>query len=85
MTAGPEYLADAVRSYDWSGVRHVIDVGDGTGALLAAVLRAHPQVRATLVDLPDTIERGREHLRASLGRALRVLWAELLRCAARRW
>lgn len=64
MAAGPEYVADAARSYDWSGTRHVIDVGGGTGALLAAVLDAHPQLRATLVDLPATVERGREHLAA---------------------
>lgn len=62
MAAGPEYVSDAAGGYDWSGVRHVIDVGGGTGTLLAAVLRAHPGLRATLVDLPETVERGREHL-----------------------
>ena len=42
----------AATAYDWSGVRHVVDVGGGTGALLAEVLRANIGVRATLVDLP---------------------------------
>lgn len=64
MAAGPEYVADAVASYNWSAARHVIDVGGGTGALLAAVLEAHPQLRATLVDLTDTVQRGRQHLAA---------------------
>jgi 2,7-dihydroxy-5-methyl-1-naphthoate 7-O-methyltransferase len=62
MAAGPEYVADSAASYDWSGPRHVVDVGGGTGALLAVILAAHPQARATLVDLPDTAERGREYL-----------------------
>ncbi len=42
---------------DWSGVGHVVDVGGGTGMLLAAVLRAHRGVGGTLVDLPRTVAR----------------------------
>lgn len=62
MTAGAEYVADDAQGYDWSEVGHVVDVGGGTGALVAAILQAHPEVHATLVDLPDTVERGREQL-----------------------
>jgi hypothetical protein len=52
----------AAAAYDWSGVRHVVDVGGGTGALLAEVLRDNANLRATLVDLPDTVARGRRFL-----------------------
>jgi hypothetical protein len=62
MASGPEYTADAATSYDWSGAGHVVDVGGGSGALLAAVLEADPHLRGTLVDLPDTVRRGTEHL-----------------------
>ncbi|HEY0695410.1 MAG TPA: methyltransferase [Kribbella sp.] len=62
MAAGTDYDIDAAMGYDWSGVRHVVDVGGGTGALLAEVLRANRDIRATLVDLPDTVERGRQYL-----------------------
>jgi SAM-dependent methyltransferase len=41
----------------WERVRSVVDVGGGTGALLAAILRAHSAVRGTLVDLPRTVAR----------------------------
>jgi SAM-dependent methyltransferase len=41
----------------WESVKTVVDVGGGTGALLAEVLRAHPDVRGTLVDLPRTVAR----------------------------
>jgi SAM-dependent methyltransferase len=41
----------------WESVRTVVDVGGGTGALLAAILRARPTVRGTLVDLPRTVAR----------------------------
>ena len=42
---------------DWDNVRTVVDVGGGTGSLLAEILRNHPGVRGTLVDLPGTAAR----------------------------
>jgi SAM-dependent methyltransferase len=49
----PEVLV----SGGWDSVRTVVDVGGGTGALLAEILRAGPAVRGTLVDLPRTVAR----------------------------
>jgi len=51
---------DVLISGDWDKIHTVVDVGGGTGALLAEVLRAHPQVRGVLVDLPRTIARSGE-------------------------
>ena len=48
--------------YDWSGVRHVVDVGGGTGELISQVLRAHPGIHGTIVDLPSTADRARTAL-----------------------
>jgi len=50
----PEVLLDPA---DWDRIRSVVDVGGGTGALLAEVLRARPALRGTLVDLPRTVAR----------------------------
>ncbi len=50
----PDVLADPA---DWASVRTVVDVGGGTGSLLAEVLRAHPGVRGTLVDTPRVVAR----------------------------
>jgi hypothetical protein len=44
----------------WDGIRTVVDVGGGTGALLAEILKAHASVRGILVDLPATVERSAE-------------------------
>jgi hypothetical protein len=44
----------------WHAVRTIVDVGGGTGAMLAEVLRSRPQLHGTLVDLPRTAERARE-------------------------
>jgi 2,7-dihydroxy-5-methyl-1-naphthoate 7-O-methyltransferase len=50
----PDVLADPA---GWPAVRTVVDVGGGTGMLLAAVLRAQPHVRGVLFDLPRTVAR----------------------------
>lgn len=47
--------APLVAAYDYSRFGHVVDVGGSTGALLAAILRAHPGVRGTLFDLPHVV------------------------------
>ena len=40
-----------VAAYDFSRVRTVVDVAGGNGALLAAVLSAHPELQGVLFDL----------------------------------
>jgi SAM-dependent methyltransferase len=49
----------------WGSVRTVVDVGGGTGAMLAELLRAQPAVRGTLVDLPRTVARAELSFRAA--------------------
>jgi 2,7-dihydroxy-5-methyl-1-naphthoate 7-O-methyltransferase len=38
-------------AYDWSALGEVVDVGGGDGSLLIALLRAHPALRGTVLDL----------------------------------
>jgi hypothetical protein len=56
-TPDPEVLVDPK---DWSSIRTVVDVGGGTGALLAEVLKARPSVRGILVDVPRAVARSKE-------------------------
>src|SRR5690348_6837317 len=65
----PDY--DIELSEGWAAVRTVVDVGGGTGAMLASLLRRHPRARGILVDLPGTVARAAE-LIESLGVAGRV-------------
>lgn len=44
----------------WESVRTVVDVGGGTGAMLAEILRTRPELHGTLVDLPRTVARSAE-------------------------
>jgi SAM-dependent methyltransferase len=41
----------------WESVRTVVDVGGGTGAMLAEILRTWPHIHGTLVDLAGTVAR----------------------------
>jgi 2,7-dihydroxy-5-methyl-1-naphthoate 7-O-methyltransferase len=47
--------ADLPISGGWASVRSVVDVGGGTGAMLAEILRAGPHLRGILVDHPGTV------------------------------
>jgi SAM-dependent methyltransferase len=44
----------------WESVRTIVDVGGGTGAMLAEILRTRPNIRGTLVDQPGTVARSGE-------------------------
>jgi hypothetical protein len=51
-----------VEAYDFSGVRKLVDIAGGHGLLLAGVLKANPQTRGILFDLPYVIEGAGELL-----------------------
>lgn len=46
----------------WADAGRIVDVGGGTGTLVAAVAAAHPHVEATVVEVAGTAERARAHL-----------------------
>ncbi len=50
---------------DWEKVKTVVDVGGGTGSLLAEILRAHREIQGTLVDFPATVDRAEALLQAA--------------------
>lgn len=49
----------------WDSVRTVVDVGGGTGAMLAELLRLRSALRGVLVDLPGPTERAAETFEAA--------------------
>ncbi|XXT22600.1 methyltransferase [Sorangium sp. So ce429] len=66
MATGTALAAPAVaRAYDFSSFKTIVDIGGGNGALLAAILSAHPQLRGTLFERPDVLERARGALASS--------------------
>ncbi len=57
--------AEVLVSGGWESVRTVVDVGGGTGSLLAEILRKRPTLRGTLVDVPATVARAAETFEAA--------------------
>ena len=57
--------ADFEITEGWAGVRTVVDVGGGSGAMLAEILRKWPQLRGTLVDVPRTVALSGEVFQAA--------------------
>jgi hypothetical protein len=51
-------------AYHFGGLGRIVDVGGGHGALLAAILRAHPGAQGVLFDRPSVVEGAREFLGA---------------------
>jgi SAM-dependent methyltransferase len=45
-----------VDSYDFSGVRQLVDVGGGNGSLALAILERHPRPHAIVLDLPHSAD-----------------------------
>ena len=48
-------------TYDFSGLRCLVDVGGGEGSMLAAVLHSVPGLRGILVDVPSGVDRTMRH------------------------
>ena len=49
----------------WDAIRTIVDVGGGTGAMLAEILRLRPGLRGILVDQPSTVERSKNIFQAA--------------------
>ena len=61
------YEAQAcLQGFDFGRSEYVLDVGGNSGELALAICRAHPQIHATVLDLPLVCEIGREHVRSEL-------------------
>jgi hypothetical protein len=71
----PEYyqlFSDAMREFsvlvdgpivaacDLAGTRTLADIGGGRGSLLATILRAHPDLRGTLFDVPSVLAEAQQ-------------------------
>ena len=54
---------DTLRMVNLAGVRRLMDVGGGTGAFLAAVGAAHPELKLDLFDLPVVLVGAEERLK----------------------
>jgi hypothetical protein len=52
-------------AYDFSDVRHIVDVGGGEGTLLCEILKANTHLQGTLFDCPAIAESARNVVKAA--------------------
>jgi O-methyltransferase len=62
-SVGAVHVAAVLGVYDFGHIRHLIDVGGGTGFLLAAILQRYPSMRGTLFEMPTVLERARKAMK----------------------
>lgn len=55
---------DTLATVSFDGARHLADIGGGSGAFLAEVAAAYPDIQMTLFDLPAVMPSARERLTA---------------------
>ena len=66
MTDGSRGVVEAIVSaYNFSAFGHVVDIGGGQGAMIAAVLAAHTNTHGILFDRPDVVARAQPVLEAA--------------------
>ena len=54
MAQGSDTRIERLETVDWRSGETVVDVGGGNGSLLAELLKAHPDLRGIVFDLPET-------------------------------
>ncbi len=68
MAASAPFFEDLAAKYDFPPGALVVDVGGGSGAMLAAILTAHPDLRGRILDKAEVVEEAKQRM-ASLGLA----------------
>jgi hypothetical protein len=58
-------VAGVLGAYDFSGARHIVDLGGGNGALLSAILSHAKESSGTIFDLPSVIAEARHRIAGS--------------------
>jgi hypothetical protein len=65
MTAMTLATEEAIlTNYDASGISKLVDIAGGQGGLLAALLKANPEMKGILFDLPDVVDGARKRVEA---------------------
>jgi hypothetical protein len=57
--------AAVVEAYDFTGIRKLVDVGGGHGALMSGILGRYPSMTGVILDLPKVVEGTRKRLESA--------------------
>jgi hypothetical protein len=51
-----QLVIEALQDYDFSSIRTICDIGGGHGHLMCTLLKAHPHLSGTVLDLPEAFD-----------------------------
>lgn len=54
-----------VKAYSFAGCSRIVDIGGGNGFLISLILRANPDLTATLFEIPTVVEDAKNHIEAA--------------------
>ncbi len=57
--------AAVLATYNFAGIRNIVDVGGGHGRMISAVLGANPQMRGVLFDLPSVVKGAKKPIEST--------------------
>lgn len=78
MTKTSEQHNDAIlKSYDFSPLRTLVDVGGGHGGTLTAILKAYPTLQGILFDLPEVVAHASIRVAASVGERCKIVGGDM--------
>jgi hypothetical protein len=58
-------LPDILEAYDFAGIETLVDLGGGSGLLLAGILQQYPRMQGVLLDLPHVVAEAPPVLQAA--------------------
>ncbi len=65
MTSGSDAeKAAVVQTYDFSTIHKLVDIGGGQGSFISSILKANPNLKGVLFDLPSVVEGAKDVLSA---------------------
>jgi hypothetical protein len=64
MAASAPFFEDLAAKYDFPREALVVDVGGGSGAMLAAILAAHPDLRGSVLDKAEVLDEAKQRMSA---------------------
>ncbi len=56
------YIENLLKSYSFSELKRIVDVGGGNGSLLIGILQANPEAQGVVYDLPDVAQRAKQRI-----------------------
>lgn len=68
------------KSFDFSNFKNLLDLGGGTGAMSIGLCETYPELRATVFDLPENVEKAAEFIsKSKLKSRIKIVGGDIIK------